>query len=139
LVLTYGNMMVERDGGPPVVWHSDFGPRHKFQPPTFSEHNLKRPDIPLVSSFFKRNAFEIVGGFKGEAGPVTDWMFWTEIGLIGPVLRIKEPLGLYRVHGKNETLSAKNSYITTLQMSMLNLCTQTSLKITPCHTLKRLL
>lgn len=110
LALAYGSMRVSENGAPPMAWPPEFGPTQKFEPPAFAKFNLGKPETPLLSAFFKRTAFETVGGFKGEAGPVTDWLLWTELGLVGAVLRIHEPLGLYRVHGSNETLSAKDSY-----------------------------
>ncbi len=110
LTMVYGSIRIEEDGAPPVPWPPDFGPRQRFEQPGFARFNMKKPDTPLVSAYFRRDAFDVVGGFKGEAGPVTDWLFWTELGQVGSVLRIAMPLGLYRVHGTNETLSAKKSY-----------------------------
>lgn len=110
LVMVYGFTEVEEDGSRHFTWPPYFGPRHRFERPLFAIHNLENPDTPLVSAFFRRWAFDVVGGFKGEAGSVPDWLMWTELGLLGPVLRIDRCLGLYRVHGTNETLTARKSY-----------------------------
>ncbi|HHW27017.1 MAG TPA: glycosyltransferase family 2 protein [Firmicutes bacterium] len=110
LVMVYGYTEVHEDGSPPYTWPRYTGPRHRFDPPAFAFHNLENPDTPLVSAFFRQSAFDAVGGFKGEAGSVPDWLLWTELGLVGPVLRIDRCLGLYRVHGANETVSARKSF-----------------------------
>ncbi|HHW40498.1 MAG TPA: glycosyltransferase [Syntrophomonadaceae bacterium] len=84
--------------------------RQIFRPPSFLEVNISKPQIQLCSAFFKRAAYEIVGGFKGEAGTQADWLFWGELGAIGTVVRLDATLGLYRVHDRSQSFESALSF-----------------------------
>ncbi|NPV81354.1 MAG: glycosyltransferase [Firmicutes bacterium] len=84
--------------------------RKVFRSPSFLKVNLSEPQIQLCSAFFKRAAYEIVGGFKGEAGTQADWLFWGELGAVGTVVRLDAVFGLYRVHNKSQTFEARLTF-----------------------------
>ncbi len=110
VALVYGRAKVIDEEGHLTDWPKGLPGGEKFLPPEYAELNLRAPEIPLVSAFFRKDIFQLIGGFKGEAGPVTDWHLWSEIGRIGLVVKTGEFIGQYRVHKKSETASARNSF-----------------------------
>lgn len=92
-----------------VTEHVSTYSRRLFKAPEFVMWNREVPEIQLASAFFTRRSYDSVGGFKGEVGSQTDWLFWAEIGSVGNVLRIEQSLGIYRVHDNTFTHGATRS------------------------------
>lgn len=58
---------------------------------------------PGPGVFFRREAFNRVGGWNPSLRQVPDYEYWLRLGLQGPFLRIPQPLARFRVHEQSQS------------------------------------
>lgn len=110
IVLVWGPVRRESLGCELDEATKPFGERVVFPAPSFLRYNFSFASVQLAGAFFRRTAYDLVGGFKGEAGTQADWLFWGELGAIGTVVYTPHELGVLRIHGDNETARACRTF-----------------------------
>jgi glycosyltransferase involved in cell wall biosynthesis len=60
---------------------------------------------PGPGAFFRREALEKAGGWNGAFRQFGDYEFWLRLALYGPLIRIPEPLALFRVHPGSQSFT----------------------------------
>ncbi|MEN9644804.1 MAG: hypothetical protein RL238_1473 [Actinomycetota bacterium] len=62
--------------------------------------------MPGPCALFRRSVLEQVGGWDTRYRWVADYDFWLRIGLLGPFVRVPEPLATWREHSTTATTSS---------------------------------
>jgi glycosyltransferase involved in cell wall biosynthesis len=62
------------------------------------------------AAFFRREAFETVGGLDESLDFVMDYDLWVRIGRRFPCRHVSHPLATYRLHGTSKTISSDTLY-----------------------------
>ena len=58
---------------------------------------------PGPGVFFRREAFDRVGGWNANLRQIPDYEYWLRLGLRGSFLRIPEPIAQFRVHEESQS------------------------------------
>lgn len=64
--------------------------------------------FPGPGAFFRRSAFEMVGGWDRQFRQMPDFEYWLRLGLCGRFVRIPAVLAAFRVHPGSQTFSSQN-------------------------------
>ncbi|MCF8077809.1 MAG: glycosyltransferase [Desulfobacterales bacterium] len=77
----------------------------KVRPPDFDYRdmlvNIVCPPGPGV--FFRKNAFELAGGWNSGFRQMPDYEYWLRLGLIGAFFHIPEVLASFRMHDQSQS------------------------------------
>lgn len=77
----------------------------KTPPFDYADMLLKGVCPPGPGAFFRRQAFERLGGWDVTLRRMPDYEFWLRLGLLGPFVRIPEVLASYRIHQASQSFS----------------------------------
>jgi glycosyltransferase involved in cell wall biosynthesis len=82
----------------------------KVTPPDFDYLQMVRRLIcpPGPGVFFRKWAFERIGGWDHSLRQMPDFDYWLRLGSIGPFARIPEVLASFRIHDRSMTFSRVN-------------------------------
>jgi len=83
-------------------------PVRRVHAPAFDYRHMLRDVVclPGPGAFFRRSAYQAAGAWNPSLRQMPDYDFWLRLGLLGPFVRIPEPLASFRVHKGSHTYSA---------------------------------
>ena len=80
-----------------------------LNPETAFADLLRHDPIPVLTAVVKRKCIDELGGFTESLTAISDWDLWVRISARWPIAFIREPLALYRIHGRNSYIDLNNS------------------------------
>lgn len=72
---------------------------------------LQQNRVILSSLMMRRSAFIRAGGFRAGLFYPADWMLWTALEELGPILYLDQVLIKYRMHGNNSSVQARLPHV----------------------------